>query len=82
MSKISEFADKQRAHNQAISEAIDGITTDIGLLNDKINELQNTQGQITPEDQTLLDEMEAQGAALAERVKSVDDLTPPVVPNA
>ncbi len=80
MSAISDFAAKQKAHNDAISAGIDGIATDVKTLNDKITALQNSPGTITPEDQATLDQLDATGQALADKVKAVDDLTPPPVP--
>ena len=80
MSAISEFAAKQDAFNNRLGAAIDGIVADVASLNAKIEELQNTQGQITPEDQALLDSLQAKGEQLATALEAVDALTPPVVP--
>lgn len=96
MSVISDFVAKQKTFNDRQGAATDGlvtsvggITTDIKALNDKIEELQNSPGGITPEDQALLNELEIAGDALATKVeaaaaaaKALDDLTPPVVPPA
>ena len=82
MSAISEFAEKQNAHNATMDTAVEGLATDIQVLNDKITELQNTQGQITPEDQALLDSIELRGAAIAERLEALNALTPPPVPES
>lgn len=95
MSAISDFAAKQKAHNErhdkAIGElgtSVQGVVGDIERLNKKIEELQNTSGSITPEDQKLLDEIEAAGDALATKLestsaamKALDDLTPPAPPS-
>ena len=94
MSVISEFAAKQTAFNNRQGSAIDslvasvaGVTGDVKALNDKITELQNSQGGVTPEDQALIDGLQSQGDALATRLESVstalaaiDAATPPVVP--
>jgi predicted nucleic acid-binding Zn-ribbon protein len=94
MSKISEFAAKQSAHNAAVdaalgnvSTAVTGITGDISTLNDLIKKLQDSQGQITPEDQATLDQLDAAGQALQDRADvlakaaaDADALTPPPVP--
>lgn len=82
MTKVSEFAAAQSAHNDRMGVALDGISTDIAALNAKIAELQNSAGQITPEDQTLLDALQAQGEALAGRIEAADAMTPPAVPVA
>lgn len=80
MSKISEFAEKVKAHNDKIDAAVAGVTADIAGLNEKIVALQATQGQITAEDQALLDDIEARGAAIAAKIEALDSLTPPVPP--
>lgn len=80
MSAISDFAAKQKAFNDRQSAAIDGVVADVKALNDKITELQNSPGQVTPEDQALLDELQTQGEALASRMEALDSQTPPVVP--
>lgn len=94
MSKISEFATVQKAFNDRQGAAIDtlvtatqGLTDDVKGLNDKITELQNSQGTVTPADQALIDDLQIQGSALAARLEGVsaslaalDALTPPVVP--
>jgi len=82
MTKISDFAAKQKAFNDAMSTAIDGVASDVAALNAKIAELQASAGAVTPEDQALLDALEAQGGALAARLTALDDLTPPAVPTA
>ena len=80
MSAISDFVTKQKTFNDAISAGIDDISDDIKGLNAKIDALQNSAGTITPEDQASLDELQAAGQALADRVKAVDELTPPTPP--
>lgn len=80
MSAISDFAAKQNAFNQRIGAAIDGVVADVKTLNDKIEELQNSGGAITPEDQALLDSLQEQGEALATKLEALDNLTPPTPP--
>lgn len=94
MSKISDFAAQQKSFNDAVSAAVDsmqasltGISGDITTLNDKITALQNSAGGVTPEDQALIDDLQAQGAvlsnkatALAEALAALDALTPPAAP--
>lgn len=78
---IQEFATKQKAHNEKIGKAIDGVVADVKALNDKITELQNSPGAITPEDQNLLDEIVAQSEALANKLTALDETQPPTVPD-
>lgn len=94
MSVISEFAAKQNAFNTRQGAAIDkavaavqGIIADIKTLNDKITELQNSSGEVTPEDLALINDLETQGDALATKAEAVgtalealDAQTPPTPP--
>lgn len=80
MSKISEFADKQNAHHDKQDAAIEDISGDVKFLTEKIVELQNSPGEITPEDQAALDAMEARGAAATAKLEALAALTPPTQP--
>lgn len=96
MSAISDFAAKQKEFNQRQATAIDGaveslkgLTDDVAALNKKIEELQNSPGTITPEDQALLDDLQTQGDAAAQKaeslanaLKALDEQTPPTPPTA
>ena len=80
MTAISDFAVAQTEHNARMDAALSGINDDITALNAKIAELQNSPGAITPADQVLLDDLQAQAEALAARVEATDAITPPAVP--
>ncbi len=80
MSKISDFADAVDAHNTAVDTAISGLTDDIANLNKQISDLQNSAGQITPEDQARLDAIQARSQTVADKLAALDALTPPVAP--
>jgi oligoendopeptidase F len=82
MSAISDFKAKQDAHNDKIDAAVTGLQGDIKTLNDKIDALQTSAGQITPEDQALLDDIDARGQAIADKLEALDALTPPTPPVA
>jgi hypothetical protein len=82
MSKISEFAAKQNAHNDKIDAAIDGLTADNKAQTDLIKQLQTSPGEISAEDQATLDQLEARTAAQADKLGALDDLTPPTPPTA
>lgn len=80
MSAISNFAASQNALFAQIDTAISGIQSDIQVLNDKITALQNSAGTISPEDQALLDELQAHAQAMTERLAALDALTPDAPP--
>lgn len=96
MSAISDFAAKQKAFNERLDNAVSSVSTsvtglqgDIQSLNDKITALQNSSGTVTPEDQALIDQLEAQGGAIADKLEAassaltaLDELTPPTPPTA
>ncbi len=89
MSKISDYAAAQKAANEQIGAAVDGLTTsttglvaDVQSLKDKIDALQNSPGEVSQEDQVLLDTLQvdagtlvARIAAAAAAVKALDDAT-------
>jgi peptidoglycan hydrolase CwlO-like protein len=80
MSAISDFAARQTAFNGRIDAAVTGLQGDVKFLQDKIDELQNSAGQITPEDQALLDDIDARADAVATKLEALDALTPPTPP--
>lgn len=80
MSAISDFKAKMDAHNAKIDAAVSGLQGDVQTLNDKITQLQNSAGQITPEDQATLDEIEVQAGVIADKLDALDQLTPPAPP--
>ncbi len=82
MSAISDFAAKQNAHNDAIDTAVAGLGADIQGLKDLIATLQNSPGTISPEDQATLDALETRTSGIADKLKALDDLTPPTPPVA
>lgn len=73
MSKISEFETRQKERHTAMEVAVEGIATDIAELVAKIAELQNSPGEVTPEDQVLLDALEAASVALLARVQGINE---------
>lgn len=82
MSAISDFAAKVKAHQDKIDTAVSGLSGDVQALKDKITQLQNSAGQISPEDQALLDGIEAKASDVAGKLAALDDLTPPPAPPA
>lgn len=91
---ISTFVASQKSYNDRQGAAIDsivksfaGLSSDIADLNRTITELQNSPGQVTPEDQALIDELQTAGSELVNRAEAVaaglaklDAAQPPVVP--
>lgn len=82
MSAISEFATKQNAHNDKIDTAVSGLQGDVQTLTDTIKKLQESAGQITPEDQALLDAIDARAQGISDKLEALDALTPPATPTA
>lgn len=80
MSKISDFATAQNAFNDRMDAAVADLVADVKNLNDQIAALQNSAGQITPEDQALLDGLQARASTIADKLDALDQQTPPVVP--
>lgn len=80
MSRISEFSDAVNAHFARQSEAITGIKNDIDALKAQIEALQNSQGELSPEDQALLDDIQGKASALADSAGALDAETPPPAP--
>lgn len=85
--KITTHLDKQDAELTPIASAVEGLTADNVFFRQKIEELQNNPGPITPADQAILDALEArvasQTAKLTDaknRLQALDDLTPPTPP--
>lgn len=76
MSKISEASEAVLASLASLNGSVDGLVTDFAALNAKIDELQNSSGTVSPEDQALLDSIQSTAKALAERVKALDESMP------
>lgn len=77
---IQKHFDTTTAYLDKIDKGIDGVSGDVTELNKLIAQLQATQGQLSAEDQGLLDQIEARGKAAGEKVEAVDTLTPPPPP--
>lgn len=80
MSRISEFKAKYDAFVARQDTAIAGVKGDLDTLNAKIEALQATQGQLTPEDDALLTEIENAADAATQKLEALDALTPPAAP--
>jgi prefoldin subunit 5 len=80
MSTISEFASKMASFQTRIDTAISDLQGDVDSLTKQIAALQNSAGTVTPEDQKLLDGIQATASGVADKLDALDALTPPVVP--
>jgi hypothetical protein len=80
MSQYSEYYVKQQEWNGKMKDLHLGLNDDVKLLNDKIVELQNSPGEVTPDDKVLLNDLQEKIGLLADKLKDLDALTPPVAP--
>lgn len=80
MTAISDFAAKMTAFTDRQDAAVADLQGDVKSLEDQIAALQATAGAITPEDQALLDVIQARASTVADKLDALDALTPPVVP--
>jgi len=82
MSVISDFAAKVNAFNDRIDTAVTDLQGDVDNLTKQIAALQASAGQITAEDQALLDGIQARVGTIADKLDALDALTPPAAPPA
>lgn len=82
MTLLAEQAGRIKGYLDRQNTAIAAVHADVLKLKDDIAKLQNNPGPISPEDQQLLDGIEAQTKALAEKTEALDAETPPEVPAA
>lgn len=84
---LNAYFDRDDAAMTKIAQSIPAVVADVKFLKDTITKLQNSAGQVTPEDQGLIDQLQARANAAATRteqlatdIKALDDATPPEVP--
>lgn len=75
MNAIQTFAANVKTSFDKIGQSVDGIVADIDNLKKKIDELQNSPGTLTPEDQASLDAIQAQANTLSEKLAALDAAT-------
>ena len=80
MTAISDFVLAQNKFNDEMDLSITALQDDIKNLNDTIVKLQTSSGQVTPEDQKSLDDLQQKGQVMADKLTALDALTPPVPP--
>src|ERR1017187_6320608 len=71
MSAISDFKVKQDAHNAQVSSDLAALATSIQAQNDLIAKIQGSAGAISAEDQATLDQLDANGKALADKADAL-----------
>lgn len=77
---IRAYAEKQTAHNDRHDAAVTDLEGDVKFLNDEITRLQNTTGQVTQEDQAIIDGLQARGETIAAKLEALAGQTPPPPP--
>lgn len=66
-----EYDARQEAATDILTQALTGITGDVKGLKDEIKKLQDSAGQVTPEDQATIDRLQAKAEAATVRVEAV-----------
>jgi cell division protein FtsB len=77
---IAAYAASQTAFNQQLSDGLDEIKAGVVTLEQKITELQASDGSISDEDQATLDSLSTSVAALKSKVDDINNLNPPAPP--
>lgn len=67
--RINTRFDEQSNDAAELHTAVDGVQADVTFLKETIAKLQNTNGQLTPEDQALLDQLEARVNTTSTNIK-------------
>jgi len=80
MSAIADFGVKLTAFFDRQDTAITDLQGDVKNLQDQIAALQNSTGTITPEDQAVLDGIQARASTISDKLDALDALTPPKAP--
>lgn len=76
--QLQSFATAAQNTLNKVNADLDAIVSGITALNDKIQALQNSQGQLGPDDQEALDGIVAQAQALADKADAIEQ---PLLPN-
>lgn len=82
MDAITQFKNAVDQSFDRLGSAVDGLAADVNFLKSEIERLQTTPGTLTPEDQAILDGIQARMASVADRVSALDALTEPPAPPA
>jgi uncharacterized FlgJ-related protein len=87
MSAVSDFFATQMAYNDRQGVAISRIMEDVNAqnavitaLNARIVELLASSGQISADDQAMLNDLQQRGESISTALEALDALTPPAPP--
>lgn len=75
MTAVSDFAAKVTTAFTDIASHVDGLKADVDGLKAQIQKLQDSAGTLTPEDQALLDGIQAQAESAAAKLHDLDAAT-------
>lgn len=81
MSVISDFASKMNAYNDQMDQAITGLQAEVQTLTGKIHDLQVSPGQVTPDDQVLLDQVEQRAQVISQKLNDLSNVEAPPAPS-
>lgn len=71
---------QQNQYNTRHDVAVENLREDITFLSSEVTRLQGTQGELTPEDQGIVDGIESRLKGSVEKVEALAALHPPVIP--
>src|SRR5262249_9341814 len=79
---LATYVADQKAFNASMSTELDGISSDVDALAGKIADLENKISDLSDDEKAALAEVKADSQALLDRMKAVNDKTPPAAPPA
>jgi hypothetical protein len=75
------FYETQTVFNRQVATGLEGVAVDVAGLNIKIRHLQDSPGRVSIDDQATIDELQAAGKLLADKVTALAALKAPAYPN-
>ena len=79
--QIAAFVAAVSDYVTQINVSVDGIQGDVDGLKKALEDIQNSPGTLSPEDQASLDAALTAVGAIATKVQALDDATPPAAPS-
>jgi len=80
MATFDQYVKDQTDHNNATSDALGELATELKTLSDLVASLQNAEGTLTAGQQAVLDELDAKGKEIADKAQALANVTPPPAP--